>query len=437
MAEDTQGVDLGIDGYDHAVEIGRGGFAHVYRARQRAFERDVAVKILAPISLDDATIRRFDRECRAMGSLSWHPNIVTIYDAGTTHAGRPYLAMEDATGGSLADRVQRDGPVPWREVAEIGEKLASALAAAHEAGVLHCDVKPANVLVTRTGEPALADFGIAALANATHTQTGAVSATAAFAAPEVLEGHEPTAASDIYSLGTTLFFLLNGAPAFVHGDRESIISVIARVVSDPVPDLRQRGVPDDLCAAIERAMSKQPEKRWPSASAFHDALRAITHTVDASSPPAPVAAPAPATAPHVGDTPSTPSEDVASTAHAPRRRRRVALIATVGVAGIVAVVLAFVVLGNGGSGSSGTKFQYSESSKQAFLKNCDSSASKSKVISAAAARSFCACSLTFFQNNISFAEFKRLDLAAQSTQNSSILPKDFAPRLLRACPIGA
>src|SRR5690242_12043057 len=119
MSDDATPItDLGIDGYEHAAEIGRGGFAHVYRARQVAFERDVAIKILAPISLDDATRRRFDRECRAMGSLSWHPNIVTVYDAGTTDDGRPYLAMEDATGGSVAQRVERDGALRWQEVAD-------------------------------------------------------------------------------------------------------------------------------------------------------------------------------------------------------------------------------------------------------------------------------------------------------------------------------
>ena len=138
---------LGVPGLADVVEIGRGGFAIVYRARQVAFSRTVAVKLLARPDLDQQMLRRFQLECEAMGQLSWHPNIVVVHDTGATSAGLPYLIMEFLQHGSLGDRLKRQGPSPWEEVAQVGVQVAGALHAAHQAGLIHRDIKPDNILI--------------------------------------------------------------------------------------------------------------------------------------------------------------------------------------------------------------------------------------------------------------------------------------------------
>lgn len=127
--------DIGLPSLQDLVEIGRGGFATVYRAFQPRFNRAVAVKLMDPQG-DALANERFERECGAMGALSSHPNIVTIFDAGLTDQGKPYLVMEFMPDGTLEDRLEREGPFPWQEVADLGVKLASALQMAHDAGVL-------------------------------------------------------------------------------------------------------------------------------------------------------------------------------------------------------------------------------------------------------------------------------------------------------------
>src|SRR4029077_12551732 len=136
----TPPVDLGIPGIVETEEIGRGGFAVVYRGRRQGFDQSVAVKVLAA-ALDYDSRQRFDREVRAMGALFGHPFIVGIITAGFTVADRPYIVMEDMTGGSLADALRKRGPYGWEDAAKIGDGLPSALEAAHSAHVLHCDVK--------------------------------------------------------------------------------------------------------------------------------------------------------------------------------------------------------------------------------------------------------------------------------------------------------
>ena len=151
---------LGLTGFDEVVEVARGGFGVVYRAHQVDFDRTVAIKVLTG-PFNDHARSRFERERRAMGSLSHHPNIVTVYGWGTTAKDEPYIVMEYMPGGALAD-VVKDATMPWPDVVHLGTKLARALHAAHLAGILHRDVKPENVLVSSYGEPMLADFRIAA-----------------------------------------------------------------------------------------------------------------------------------------------------------------------------------------------------------------------------------------------------------------------------------
>ncbi len=274
-------MDLGIVGLQDAEVVGRGGFAVVYRAFQPAFRRLVAVKILNTGDLDDVTRRRFERECQAMGVLSGHPGIVTVHDAGFTADNRPYIVMAFVAGGTLADRVRTHGAVPWSAVAPIGVRLAGALETAHRAGIIHRDVKPGNVLMSGYGA-LLSDFGIASVSGATETKSGMITASFEHAAPEVLDGNRPSVASDIYSLGSTMFAALAGAAAFSRTTDESILPLIVRVQRDPVPDLRDHGVPQPFQDILNKAMAKAPADRYASAFELGEALREVQRSLGAA-----------------------------------------------------------------------------------------------------------------------------------------------------------
>ena len=210
MADGASAIDLGIEGLGPAEHIGRGGFADVYRAEQPSLRRTVAVKVLRAQASDPEADARFQRECQAIGAVSDHPHIVAVHHGGLNSNGRAYLVMEYLSGGSLAQLLEAQGPRPIREVVETTVKIARALAVAHRAGILHRDVKPGNIMISAYGEPALGDFGIARIEGGHQTATGQVTASIVHAAPEVLEGHPPTPAADIYSLGSTLFELAVG-----------------------------------------------------------------------------------------------------------------------------------------------------------------------------------------------------------------------------------
>ena len=274
-------IDLGLASIGPAMEIGRGAAGVVYRAEQPAFGRTVAVKLLPFAALDEAARARFERECRAMGTMSGHPGIVTVYEAGFTPSGQPYILMELMDGGSLEQQMVSRGTFRWEEVVEIGVRLAGALEVAHRKGILHRDIKPDNVLISTYGDAKLADFSIARLAGATKTQTGLVAATPAHAPPEVLRGEEPSVRADIYSLASTLWALLAGTPAFLRPDETTIFPLLRRVEEDPVPDLRPRGIPDPICTVLERAMSKDPSLRPATANQFGAELVAARDQVRA------------------------------------------------------------------------------------------------------------------------------------------------------------
>jgi hypothetical protein len=254
-----------VPGYRNLRPIGQGGFSVVYRARQEAMDREVALKVVT-IGLDEAVRRRFLREVSLTSRLTGHPNVVTALDSGTTRSGRPYLAMDLHDRGSLADRLAEHGPLPPAEVAKVGAKIAGALEAAHRVGVVHRDVKPNNILLSRFGEPVLADFGVACLLDDRASMTAHGAFTLRHAAPEVVNGVSPTAASDVYSLGSSLYELVCGKPAFEGGGQE-MVALMHRILTEEPAPLECPGSPE-LARVIHRAMAKQPEDRYATAAAL-------------------------------------------------------------------------------------------------------------------------------------------------------------------------
>ncbi|WP_433682084.1 protein kinase domain-containing protein [Nocardia sp. CA-119907] len=264
-------AELAAAGFDAAAEIGRGGFGAVYQCRQVSLDRVVAVKVLAA-DLDEDNRARFFREQRAAGRLTGHPNIVHVLQTGATDAGRPFIVMPYYPRGSLDERIRRHGSLPLEEALRLGVKMVGALETAHRSGVLHRDVKPANILFTDYDEPTLVDFGIAHIAGGFVTGTGIITGTPAFTAPEVIAGEPPSPAADVYGLGATLFAAITGHAAFERRSGEQLVAQFVRITSAPVPDLREHGISEDVGAIIERAMSSDPDNR-PSARELGEQLR--------------------------------------------------------------------------------------------------------------------------------------------------------------------
>jgi beta-lactam-binding protein with PASTA domain/predicted Ser/Thr protein kinase len=245
--------------------IARGGMARVFRARDRLLGRTVALKVLNPeFASDPNFVERFRREAQAAASLT-HPNIVAVYDCdrdGDTH----YIAMEFVDGRTLRDLLKSGGRLHYRRAAEIAADIALALEAAHRKGVVHRDVKPGNIMLTRTGEVKVTDFGIARAIGTGEalTQAGAVLGTASYLSPEQADGRAVDPRSDVYSLGVVLYEMLTGKPPF---EADSPLALALKHVNEaPTPPSE---ICEDIPASMEaitlKALSKRPDMRYQSA----------------------------------------------------------------------------------------------------------------------------------------------------------------------------
>lgn len=256
-----------IPGLSNLSVLARGGFATIYRAVQDSIGREVAVKVENRTLESERDQRRFLREARAAGQMSAHPYVVDLHDVGVTHDQHPYMIME-LCRGSYADRM-RTGPLTPAETRDVGVKIADALAVAHECGVLHRDVKPANLLISRFGEPLLADFGLAVLAETRETSITLEVHTPAYAPPETFHSGPPTPAVDVYGLSATLYAMLSGhPPRFQHDPNPSLLSLL-ELFEQPIPDLPQ--VPSSFVDVLRVGMANDPLAR-PTAGRLRDLL---------------------------------------------------------------------------------------------------------------------------------------------------------------------
>lgn len=279
-----------LPGLTYIRPLGSGGFADVFLYEQDMPRRDVAVKVL-PADVRDPDLRRmFNAEADVLAHLSAHPSIVTVYQAGISADGRPYIVMEFCPG-SLAQRYRLER-IPVPEVLAIGVKLASALESAHGAGLVHRDVKPSNILVTAFGAPVLADFGISgSLTRKTADEVLAMSIP--WSAPEVIaEQTAGTVASEVWSLGATVYSLLAGHSPFERRDRaqNSKDQLRGRIAKARYTEIARTDVPASLQALLARAMSRDPGGRPRSAREFAEALRSVQTELGIS--PTPLEVPA-------------------------------------------------------------------------------------------------------------------------------------------------
>ena len=262
--------------YRGPQRVGRGGMGEIYRATDATLGRAVAVKVLAErYAEDDANRERFTREALAAARLSGEPNIVTIFDVGEWN-DRPFIVMEYLGGGSLEEKL-RSGAQPAQQACEWLEDTARALDAAHGHGVIHRDVKPANLLLDRDDNVYVADFGIASAAGLdSMTMTGTVMGTAGYLSPEQAQGERATAASDRYALGIVAFELLTGTRPF---EAESMTAEAAAHVHADVPSVSERlsSLPRELDPVFKRALAKEPAARYPTCADFVADLRQALH----------------------------------------------------------------------------------------------------------------------------------------------------------------
>ncbi len=258
--------------YEIISLIGRGGMASVFLARQRSIGRTVAVKVLPHHLLNDETfLKRFQREVQAVSRMQ-HPRIIPVHDYGEDE-GVPYIVMAYIEGGSLAQRIQEEGALPLDEVVRMVGQIAEGLDYAHQQGVIHRDFKPSNVLLDKSNNAYLLDFGIAKVSQETAQLTGSgIVGTPTYMAPEMFKQELPTPAVDIYALGVTLYQMLSGTTPF---EGTTPVQLMYSHLNEPVPSIEavRPDIPAAVQIVLDKAMAKRPEDRFTTACDLADALR--------------------------------------------------------------------------------------------------------------------------------------------------------------------
>ncbi|HUK44592.1 MAG TPA: protein kinase [Gaiellaceae bacterium] len=329
--------DIVADRYELEQLVGSGGMSSVFRARDRELERTVALKILHErLTAQRDVVERFSREAKLAAGLSHH-NIVAVIERGD-YEGTPYIVFEYISGENLKQLVGRDGPLPVERALELAIEIARALSFAHQNGFVHRDVKPQNVLLNGNGEAKVTDFGIARAieAHEGETQTGTVLGTCDYISPEQAQGRRVDERTDVYSLGIVLYELLTGDVPFT-GD--NFVAVAMQHINAPSPPvtLKRPEVPRRVEAAIDRALAKDPERRFATMEAFCNELEACLAEVRGG-----------------GEEGATGVLPVVKPPRAPRRRRRRWLVALAVVLAIAAAALAYSVFRKSSAGGSST-----------------------------------------------------------------------------------
>lgn len=278
MAERLPAQPPVLPGLNYVRPLGSGGFADVYLYGQDMPRREVAVKVLPDSLHTPELVRMFNAEIDVLARLATHPSIVTIYDAGLAPDGRPYISMEFCPA-SYAKRYRQER-IPVHEVLEVAVKMSSALETAHRSGVIHRDIKPSNILVTGYGSPVLADFGISASIAGAARASMALSVP--WSAPEVvLEQSAGTVASEVWGIAATIYSLLAGRSPFEQADRSenSREHLTRRIARARYTAIGRGDVPPALEAVLQRAMSREPSRRQPSALQFAEDIRAVQASI--------------------------------------------------------------------------------------------------------------------------------------------------------------
>jgi serine/threonine protein kinase len=260
-----------LAGYDQFERIAQGGMGVVYRARQKRLDRRVAVKMILTGRLaTESEVQRFRQEAATAAKLH-HPHIVAIHETGQAEGGLDFFSMDYVAGGDLA-RLVRDGPIDARRAAALVKTIGEAVHYAHECGVLHRDLKPANVLLDEFGDPRVTDFGLARLMDAPgQTITAEPVGTPGFMSPEQIEGGRITRATDVFSLGAILHYLLSGRPPFQEDSRHKTMraTLEGRYIS---PRALNPSVPLDLETICRKCMETDPERRYGTAQIVAEEL---------------------------------------------------------------------------------------------------------------------------------------------------------------------
>jgi urea transport system substrate-binding protein len=267
---------LGRLGHYEVLEaVGRGGTGVVVRALDEKLQRVVAIKALAPLlAMSSAARQRFVREARATATIT-HDNVIAIHAVEET-GPVPYLVMQFIDGPTLQQKLDRDGMLPVKEILRIGVQIAEGLAAAHKQGLVHRDVKPANILLENGVERVkLTDFGLARAGDdASMTQSGVVAGTPMYMSPEQAEGAAVDSRSDLFSLGSVMYAMCTGRPPFRAPTAVGVLRRVSEEVPRPVPEINPE-IPDDLCSVIARLQAKDPADRYPTAAEVADVLRQL------------------------------------------------------------------------------------------------------------------------------------------------------------------